>query len=204
MNDINEKTLKLGVQISGIYIALQMISDIMSLRILSIAGMSVDGGTLIYPLTFTIRDLLHRVVGKSVVRSVIMLAAVVNIFMIVCFWVVSHLSPDMTVGVQESFAIVLLPSWRIVVASIFAEIVSETLDGEMYEKWEQKFGKKKLWGRVIFSNAFSIPVDSAIFSFVAFAGILPIEVVVSIFISNVIIKYAIGSLSLPLIYATKN
>jgi uncharacterized integral membrane protein (TIGR00697 family) len=201
---LNDKTLRLGTRVAGIYVALQFLADIMSLRIISLAGMSIDGGTLIYPLTFTVRDLLHRVVGKSITRSIVLLAAIVNIFMVFCFWIVSILPPDMAVGLQVSFGAVLLPAWRIVTASILAETISGLLDGEMYEKWETKFGKEKVWGRVLFSNAFSIPLDSFIFSFVAFAGLLPMEVVVSIFISNVIIKYIIGSLSLPIIYATKN
>lgn len=205
MNNKSElKILKNLALVSGVYIAVQILSDIMSLRILSIASMSVDGGTLIYPLTFTVRDLLHKIAGKSIARTIIILAAIVNVFMVLMFWLVSVLPPDMSVGTQEAFGLVLVPFWRIVVASILAEIVSEFLDGEMYEIWENKFGKEKIWGRVLFSNSFSIPVDSFIFSIIAFYGQFPLSVVLSIFISNVLIKFIVGSLSLPMIYATKD
>lgn len=190
--------------ISGLYIAIQMLSDIMSLRILSLAGLSIDGGTIIYPLTFTIRDLIHRVCGKSITRSIVILAAIINIFMIIMFWIVSILPPDMTVGSQEMFGIILVPAWRIVVASIVAEVMAELLDGEIYEKWERKFGETKIWGRVLSSNAISIPIDSGVFVIIAFFGTMPASVVLSIFISNVIIKYIIGTISFPIIYMAQN
>ena len=199
----SSEQVNLASIIAGVYIAVQMLSDIMSLRILSIWGFSVDGGTIIYPLTFTVRDVLHRAAGKRIARSVIFLAAIVNIFMILMFWLVSILPPDMSVGLQRAFGSVLVPAWRIVVASIIAEVLSELLDGEMYEKWENRFGHRMVWGRVLFSNAFSIPLDSLVFSFLAFYGTMPTSVVVSIFISNVIIKFVVGSASLPLIYVTK-
>lgn len=194
---------KLAV-VSGSYIAVQILSDILSLRILSLGGLSVDGGTLIYPLTFTIRDLLHRIAGKAVTRTIIITAAVVNLFMIFVFWIVSVLPPDMSVGPQAEFGMVLLPFWRIVIASILAEVISELLDGEIYEKWQNRYGKEKVWGRVLSSNLVSIPVDSAIFTTVAFLGDLPNSVVLSIFISNVLLKYVVGTISLPMIYATKD
>jgi len=199
-----EDNIKLLVIVVGVYIAIQMLADILSLRILLIAGMSVDGGTLVYPLAFTIRDLLHRLAGKAVARTVVVLAAGINIFMVFMFWLVSVLPPDMTIGMQDSFGQVLVPFWRIVFASIIAEVISGILDGEVYEKWQNRFGKEKVWGRVLSSNAVSIPVDSFAFSFLAFYGQMPLEIVVSIFVSNMVIKFIVGSLSLPIIYATKN
>ena len=45
------------VIVTAAYIAAQMLSDIASLRIVKFAGLSMDAGTLIYPFTFTLRDL---------------------------------------------------------------------------------------------------------------------------------------------------
>ncbi|MGD8756417.1 MAG: VUT family protein, partial [Desulfobacterales bacterium] len=67
--------------IISIYIAAQLLSDIGSLKIARIAGFSIDAGTFIYPLTFTIRDLVHKRLGKKVARTVIVLAAGINLFM---------------------------------------------------------------------------------------------------------------------------
>lgn len=189
--------------VTGVYIAFQMLSDIMSLRILYLFGMSVDGGTLIYPLTFTVRDLLHRLGGKHVTHVVVILAAIINLFMVFAFWLVSVLPPDLTVGVQETFGQVLVPFWRIVVASILAEVFAQLVDGEIYERWVNRFGTKRVLGRVLVSNGFSIPIDTLIFTTVAFWGVMPISVVGSIFVANILLKFVLATISIPVIYGTK-
>ena len=193
----------LVIFVSVIFIALQMLSDILSLRIINIAGLSIDGGTIIYPLVFTVRDLFHKIAGKNNSRFIVILAAFVNVFMVALFWLIASLPADLSIGEQREFGLVLLPSWRIVVASIVAEIVAGLLDGEIYSLWERHFRNKKLWGRVLFSNLISIPTDSAIFVFIAFLGTMPLAIVLSILLSNIIVKFFIGTLSLPIIYATK-
>ena len=70
-----------GIVVISVYVAAQLLSDIASLKITLIAGFSVDAGTFIYPLTFTIRDLIHKRLGKSAARTVIILAASVNLLM---------------------------------------------------------------------------------------------------------------------------
>jgi len=69
----------------ALYIAAQILSDIGSLRILSIFGMSIDGGTFIYPITFTLRDLIHKKLGKETAKKTIYLAALINLLMVVFF-----------------------------------------------------------------------------------------------------------------------
>ena len=185
------------------YVAAQMLADITSLRILDIAGFSVDGGTLVYPLTFTLRDLIHKVGGVRAARMAIFTGAGVNVVMVGLFWLVGILPPDLEVGPQEEFAQLLSPVLRIVLASIIAEVVSELLDTEAYRAWVKRVGERHQWGRVLVSNAVAIPVDSAIFVAIAFGGELPTEVVISIFWANVLVKFAVSVLSVPLIYAVQ-
>lgn len=187
----------------GLYVAAQLLADISSLRILQIAGFSVDGGTLVYPLTFTLRDLIHKVGGVTAARMAIFTAAGVNLAMVGLFWLVGVLPPDLSVGPQGAFADLLAPVARIVAASIVAEVVSELLDTEAYRWWVRRLGERHQWGRVLVSNGVAIPVDSALFVTIAFAGVLPTEVVVSIFWANVIVKGVVGLASIPLIYTVR-
>jgi uncharacterized PurR-regulated membrane protein YhhQ (DUF165 family) len=53
---------------------------------------------------------------------------------------------------------------------------------------------------VLVSNSVSVPVDNLIFSVAAFGWALPWGVVWQIFLFNLIIKYGMTLLSLPLIY----
>ena len=192
-----------AVIVSGAYIAFQMMADIASLRIVMFGAFSVDAGTFVYPFTFTLRDLVHKTAGIKAARALIITAAVLNLIMAGLFWLTSILPPDMTVGPQEEFGMVLSPVWRIVFASIIAEVVSELIDTEGYRLWVEKVTHRYQWARVLVSNAFSIPTDSLIFVWIAFGGVFPAAVVWSIFVSNVIIKGVTTLISLPGIYLVK-
>ncbi len=192
--------LTIALLVSVLYVAAQMMSDIASLRIVMIAGYSIDAGTFIYPLTFTLRDMVHKVAGIKAARMLILAAAGINLFMALIFRVVALMPPDLSVGPQEEFGLVLSPIWRIVAASIIAEVISELIDTEGYRFWVEKVTQKFHWARVLFSNLISIPVDSFLFSFLAFWGIFPAAVVISIFVSNVIIKGITTLVSIPGIY----
>ena len=189
--------------VSALYVAAQMLADIASLRILLIGGFSVDGGTLVYPFTFTLRDMVHKVAGIGVARMLIITAAVVNVFMAITFWLVGFLPADFQVGPQLEFISVLSPVWRIVGASIIAEVISELIDGETYQAWMDRFGTKMQWTRVLASNAVSVPLDSILFSVLAFGWVLPWPVVWSIALSNIIIKGLVTVVSMPWIYLVR-
>jgi uncharacterized integral membrane protein (TIGR00697 family) len=203
----NQKQLSsiptVGIVVISLYIAAQLLSDIASLKITLIAGFSMDAGTFIYPLTFTIRDLIHKRLGKQVARTVIILAAGINLFMALFLQFTAWLPQDPSWGLGQEFAAVLGPVWRIVIASIVAEVISELIDTEIYHLWKTRITEKYQWMRVLSSNAVSIPVDSLIFCWGAFGFLLPHEVVWSIFFANVIVKGAVTIVSLPAIYIVK-
>jgi hypothetical protein len=203
----NQKQLSsiptVGIVVISLYIAAQLLSDIASLKITLIAGFSMDAGTFIYPLTFTIRDLIHKRLGKQVARTVIIIAAGINLFMALFLQFTAWLPQDPSWGLGLEFAAVLGPVWRIVVASIVAEVISELIDTEIYHLWKTRITEKYQWMRVLSSNAVSIPVDSLIFCWGAFGFLLPHDVVWSIFFANVIVKGAVTIVSLPAIYMVK-
>ena len=104
-------------------------------------------------------------------RQVIICAAVINLLMALLFWIVARIPGDPNVGPQLEFAKVLSPVWRIVTASIIAEVIAELLDTEIYRIWVNKVIKRHHGARVLVSNSLSIPIDSLIFVWVAFGGI---------------------------------
>lgn len=196
--------LTILLAVAGGYVAAQVLSDVASLRIVEVAGYAVDAGTLIYPFTFTLRDLVHKIAGKAAARVLIVTAAVVNLGMALLFWVTSLLPAGDTAPQTVLFGDVLAPVWGIVVASILAEVVSELIDTEVYSQWVRRLGERHQWGRVLASNAVAVPVDSAVFVGVAvLAGVFPSEVAWSIFWVNVVVKGLVTVVSIPWIYIVK-
>jgi hypothetical protein len=192
-----------GVIVIAAYVAAQMLADIMSLKIALVASFSIDAGTFIYPITFTLRDLVHKLLGRKAARTLIVAAAVINLVMAGLFAFAAWLPPDLAVGEQLEFAAVLTPVWRIVLASIVAEVVAELTDTEVYHLWVTRITRRFQWARVLVSNAVSVPLDSLVFCWGAFGGVYDNAVVWSIFWSNVIVKGAVTLVSLPGIYLVK-
>jgi len=192
-----------GILTISAYIAAQMMSDIGSLKIATVAGFSIDGGTFIYPLTFTLRDMVHKLLGRKAARTMIVAAAGINLVMALFFAFLAKLPPDPSWLLQQAFADVLTPVWRIVLASILAEVISELLDTEIYQLWVNRITRRYQWARVLVSNSVSVPVDSLVFVWLAFGGVMPIAVVWSIFWANVLVKGITTLVSLPGIYLVK-
>jgi len=189
-----------GVLVVAAYVAAQMLSDVLSLKIALVAGFSIDAGTFVYPFTFTLRDMVHKLLGRAAARAVIVAAGVTNVLMAGLFAFAAWLPPDPTWPLQREFAAVLAPVWRIVLASIAAEVASELTDTEIYHVWVTRVTRRYQWARVLVSNGVSVPLDSLIFCWGAFGGQLPAATVWSIFWANVIVKGAVTLVSLPGIY----
>lgn len=190
------------------YIAAQMLADIASLKIGVVGGLAVDMGTFIYPVTFTLRDVVHKVLGKRNAQALIITAAIINLLMVLyLMWAAGIPSDPNSFGGAE-FSVVFAPLWRIVVASILAEVVSELADTEVYHWFVTKITRQKQWLRVLVSNSISVPLDNILFVTLAFAPITFLgaqladswSVAWDIFVVNLLIKYGVTLVSLPLIY----
>ena len=108
----------IAVLVVSAYIAAQMLSDIASLKIGVVLGLAVDMGTFIYPITFTLRDLGHKALGKRHPQGLVITAGVVNLFMAGYLMWAASVPSDPSWGLGEQFSAILAPVWRIVLASI--------------------------------------------------------------------------------------
>ena len=190
----------IAVIVVAAYIAAQMLADIASLKIGVVAGLAVDMGTFIYPITFTLRDLVHKVLGRRSTRVLIITAGAINLLMSLYLRWTASVPGDPGWGLAEEYAAVLAPVWRIVIASIAAEVFSELADTEIYHWFVKRITTRYQWARVLVSNSVSVPIDNLIFAVGAFGFALPWNVVWEIFLVNLLVKYGVTLVSLPLIY----
>lgn len=189
-----------AVWVISAYAGAQLISNVASLKIGLVAGFAVDMGTFLYPITFTLRDLVHKVLGRSGARAVILAAGALNLFMALYLMWITGVPGDPQWGLDEQFCAVLTPVWRLVAASILAQVVSELTDTEVYHWFVRRVTRRFHWLRVLLSNSVSIPVDNVIFAVGAFGFTLPWTVVGEIFLFNLVVKYGVTLVSLPFIY----
>ena len=194
------RNLHVLIVVCILYVVAQMLADITNLRDLTIAGLSVNAFSLIYPLTFTLRDMAHKLAGPNVARTIIITSAAVYLLAQGFFWLISQLPPPMNPNEQTVLGELLDNGWRIPAAAVAATILSQLVDTELYTWWQRRYGQQKQWGRVLLSNAVSIPLDRMLFLLLAFAGAMTADVMVTAFISEAVIRLAIGLISIPGIY----
>jgi len=62
---------RLAIVAVAAYAGAQVIADVTSLKIGIVADRSVDMGTFIYPITFTLRDVVHKLLGRQAARTIV-------------------------------------------------------------------------------------------------------------------------------------
>ena len=194
------RNLHVLILVSVAYVAAQMVADISGLRNLMLFGYATTAFSIVYPLTFTLRDMAHKLAGPHVARTLILAAAVIYLVVQAFFAIISGLSPAMTEEESVILGALISPEWRILMAAVVASVVSQLVDTEIYTRWVERFGGAKQWGRVLFSNIVSIPLDRILFLLLAFIGTMSTDGLVEAFIGTTIVRLVFGIISIPGIY----
>ena len=191
------RNLHILILVSVAYVAAQMVADISSLRDLTIFGFGVSAFSIAYPLTFTLRDMAHKLAGPHVARTLIFAAAAIYLIAQAFFAIIAGMSPEMTAEESVALGVLLSPEWRFLLAAVVASVVSQLVDTEIYTRWLNRFGAEHQWGRVLVSNAIGIPLDRILFLLLAF-GVT--EGLAEAFIGTTIVRLVFGIISIPGIY----
>lgn len=209
---MNKKTIWAIVMLVGFYIMAQLIADIGATKFVVVGPYVLPAGTFIFALTFTLRDLVHKRLGKEWAKTAIWVAAICNLVLAAYLYLMTKLPAPGFFGLAESWNAIFAIVPSITIASIVAELVSELLDTEIYSWWTSKFPNKAQWMRVLVSNAISLPVDSFIFATLAFV-ILPkffggheetFMLALGLTLGQTIWKALVTVVSMPAIYLVKD
>ncbi len=152
-------------------------------------------GTLIFGITFTQRDRMHYK-GRRFVYKVIALSAVLTLILLIsCKYIwgmpfVKLLNSNGWEWWADGMSLLVAGGWRVFLASFLAILIAESTDTEIYHAL-----RHKSWlGRVFRSNAVSIPVDSAFFNLIAFAGLFGWLELLSIIFGEIVTKFSVGAI----------
>ena len=198
LSEVSPQVLTIAV-VSG-YLLCQIIADVTAVKIVALWGFTFPAATFIYAVSFTMRDLAHKQLGKRATITLIWAAAIVNVLMALYFMLTIELPAPPFWSLQEAYASILGIVPRIVAASIAAELVSQLLDTEVYQRVWDRFPKAPQIFRVLASNAVAGPFDSLIFIFVAFGGTMPAAALWQLVLGQTLLKWALTIVSMPMIY----
>ena len=192
--------LSLGdMVLMGLYIGAELTANVTEAKAVLLWGLSVDGGTLIYALTFTLLDLFHEKHGKRAAQRLVYAAVAANLLLAVYVHLTVQLPYPSFFEDQEAYRRVLGATPRFVAASLIAFLLASLADTEVYA-WLKTRVQGHRWLLVLGSNAVATLLDSVIFITLAFYGRFPLWPLI---IGNFTIKMVVTVLSLPLIYARR-
>jgi len=186
--------------ITGLFVAVLLISNIASTKIVEFFWFTFDGGTILFPLSYIFGDILTEVYGYKESRRVIWIGFISALLMSVTLIIVGAMpaAPDWTY--QDSYDKILGQTPRLVAASLMAFWSGEFSNSFILAKMKVWTKGKMLWSRTIGSTVVGEFVDTSIFVLVAFWGVLPNELLMTIIFSNYIFKTGIEVLFTPVTY----
>ena len=195
-----DKNYKYLGTISVFFVAVLLISNIASAKIVGLGWLTFDAGTLLFPFSYIFGDILTEVYGYKRSRRVIWLGFSAALLMSLVFIIVGHLPPAAGWDNQDAYDKILGLTPRLVLASLAAYLVGEFANSFILAKLKIMTGGRWLWLRTIGSTLVGELLDSIIFIGLAFGGSLAAPLLVALIISNYVFKTAVEIVFTPLTY----
>ncbi|MCC6480267.1 queuosine precursor transporter [Sphingorhabdus sp.] len=158
-------------------------------------------GILFFPLGYVIGDVLTEVYGYARARRVIWAGFAGLVFMAFMSWVVVSLPPAEGWDGQAAYESVFGQVPRIVLASIVAFWAGEFVNSYVMARMKIWTNGAHLWSRTIGSTVVGQGVDSLIFYPLAFWGVWENGAVITVMVTNWLLKVLWEVVLTPVTYA---
>jgi queuosine precursor transporter len=186
--------------ITGLFVAVLIISNIASTKILNLGWFTFDGGTLLFPLAYIFGDILTEVYGYSRSRKVIWTGFFSLVLATITFYIVGLLPSASGWINQDAYNSILGVVPRIALASIIAYFAGEFSNAFILAKMKIRTKGKLLWARTIGSTVIGELLDTTLFVLIAFLGVLDAKLLLAVIISNYIFKVSVEVVFTPITY----
>ena len=173
MKKINLHVQKMDVLVA-LYVFCVLIAELMggkTIPLVKLGGYQLNASVAIFvfPLIFTIIDVITEVFGKERTRSVIR-ATLMMVFLVIMASLFFTALPPSTrfTATEAAYDQIFRISARIAAASLTAFAIAEFTDVLIFNKIRQRLGKKALWLRNNVSNFVAQFADTTLFITLAF------------------------------------
>jgi len=200
-DSMEERSLdKHVIYLFAVFVTSIIVANITSgIKLINLLGFVVPVGFIAYAITFTITDILGDVYGKEVSYVVVRAGFIANMVMLSLVYL-GMVLPSLTPGMQNLYVKALTPTARIVFASMTAYLVSQHHDVWAFHFWKRKTNGKHLWLRNNASTVVSQGIDTLIFITLAFYGVVPNNVLLTMILCQWLWKIVVALLDTPFVY----
>ena len=187
------------------FVAILLLSNVIgAAKVSSLGGWEFGAGILFFPLGYVIGDVLTEVYGYARARRCIWVGFSALLFMAFMSWVVVSLPPAPGWTGQAAYESVFGQVPRIVFASIVAFWAGEFVNSYVLARMKIWTQGKHLWSRTIGSTIFGQGVDSLIFYPLAFWGAWDTSQVMTVLVTNWLLKVSWEVVLTPVTYLVVN
>lgn len=181
-----------------VFAACMLIANILAAKILKIGPWSAPAGVLIFPLAYIINDVIVEVWGYARARLIIWAGFGVNLMAAFFYMLAIALPSAPFFEGQEAFTMILGSSIRIVFASLLAYLVGSFVNAFIMSRFKLITKGRAFSLRAVVSTLAGEGADSVLFISIAFAGLFPFNVILTMIATQVFLKVAYEIIVLPL------
>jgi len=175
-----------------------LISNILATKILLIGPWSAPAGVIIFPIAYILNDVITEVWGFAKARLIIWTGFAVNVLAVLFFTAGIAIPGAPFWQNQEAFATVLGNTPRIVAASLSAYLIGSFLNAFVMSRMKIATKGKGFSIRAILSTLVGESADSLIFISIAFIGVFPVGVLITMIFTQALLKTVYEILILPI------
>lgn len=191
---------KLLPYITGFFVCTLIISNILATKMVRIASFVFDGGTLLFPFSYIVSDVLAEVYGFKQTWKVILFGFLIMLFVNVNIYIISILPAESSWLFQSDYENILLQLPRISVGSFCGYLLGNYSNAVFLSVLKRKTNGRYLFLRTIGSTLIGEFLDSSVFVAIAFLGLYDIRVLLVMAFSNYIFKTVIEIIFTPITY----
>ena len=183
-----------------LFTACLLTANIVAVKVISLFGLFVPAGIIIFPISYILGDILTEVYGYENTRSIIWLGFLANLLMVIVIFIAQHMPSAPFWSNQSSFDSILGYTPRLLLASFTAFLVGSFANSFVMSKMKLITKGRMLWTRTISSTAIGEGLDSFIFISIAFIGIFSFNNLIFLILTQWGIKTLYEIIATPLTY----
>lgn len=202
-----KKQLHIYEMLAGLFVMTLIVSNIASIKVVAIGPLVFDAGTILFPLSYIVGDIVTEVYGYRKMRSLLYVGVVSLILTMTTFWVVQILPASPDWPNQVAYESILGVVWRIVLASVTALFLGEIMNAYVMAHMKVRSKGKNLWVRMISSSVVGSAIDTVVFSTVAFLGTMSFgalaQLMATVFLIKITTEVIVSPLTIKIINIVK-
>ena len=166
--------------ITALFCGCLIISNILASKTFSLYDIILPCGVVIFPLVYIVGDVLTEIYGFTLAKRTIYLGFIINLIAVIAYQIAIFL-PGTDLATSNAFSIILGSTPRILIASLISYLVGSYVNAYFMKILKERY-TDYLFARCSISTLFGEGLDAIIFITIAFAGLMPNEVLITMII----------------------